>query len=87
MSDAAPDGIDLAVIRVPAKAKSILQRQLSAIGISRKHLFPDLEGLSAYVNWDTRRIVHYQPDKQIDQFDGSNESRDAYLDKRTVVAR
>lgn len=58
MGKAAPDGVDLVVIRVPTKAKPILQRQLSVIGISRKYLFPDLEGLSEFLNWDTRRIAN-----------------------------
>lgn len=52
-----PDGVDLVIARIPAKAKPYLQRQLSAVGISRKSLFPDLEGLSSYINWDTRRSV------------------------------
>jgi len=50
-----PDGVDLIVVRINAKAKPFLQRQLAAVGISRKTLFPDLEGLSSYINWDTRR--------------------------------
>jgi hypothetical protein len=54
---AAPDRVDLIKIRVLKKAKPFLQRQLSALGISRKALFPDLEGLSAFVNWESRRIV------------------------------
>jgi hypothetical protein len=57
---AAPDGVDLVAIRLPAKAKPIFLRQLSAIGINRKFLFPDLEGLSAFVNWETRRTVRSQ---------------------------
>jgi FRG domain len=55
---AAPDGVDLVAIRVPAKAKPIFLRQLNEMGINRKYLFPDLEGLSAFVNWETRRTVH-----------------------------
>lgn len=55
---AAAEGLDLIVIRLPAETKPMLQRQLSAVGISRKNLFPDLEGLSAFVNWGTRRTAH-----------------------------
>jgi len=57
MIRAAADGLDLVVIRLPATAKPMLQRQLSAVGINRRNLFPDLEGLSAFVNWDTRRAA------------------------------
>ncbi len=39
--------------------KPILQRQLSEIGMSRKTLFPDLEGLSEFINWGTRRSASY----------------------------
>lgn len=46
---------DLVLLRVQANTKRVLQRQLSDIGISRKSLFPDLEGLSAFINWETRR--------------------------------
>ena len=51
----APDGLDLVAIRVLADLKPILLRQLSEVGISRKTLFPDLEGLSDFVNWQTNR--------------------------------
>ncbi len=54
-----PDGLDLVVIRVSAEMKPILQRQLSEIGMSRKTLFPDLEGLSEFINWGTRRSASY----------------------------
>lgn len=52
-----PDGLDLVIIRVDAKSKPIFQRQLNEIGISRKTLFPDLEGLSGFVNWWTRYVA------------------------------
>jgi hypothetical protein len=50
MERAAPNGVNLVIMRIPAKLKPTLQRQLSTIGIYRKTLFPDLEGLSAFVN-------------------------------------
>lgn len=53
----APEGVDLVAIRVLADTKPILLRQLSEVGISRKTLFPDLEGLSDFVNWETKRSV------------------------------
>ena len=52
-SVAIPDGMDLVTIRIPAEMKDILLRQLSTVGISRKNLFPDLEGLSDFINWET----------------------------------
>lgn len=54
---AAPDAVNLVRIRVAAKGKTFLQRHLSDLGISRKSLFPDLEGLSAFINWGTRRSI------------------------------
>lgn len=54
---AAPEGLDLVAIRIPAELKPSFLRQLNAIGINRKTLFPDLEGLSAFVNWETNRSV------------------------------
>lgn len=50
---AAPDKVDLVKIVVPFDMKHIIVRQLAELGVSRKSLFPDLEGLSAYVNWRT----------------------------------
>jgi FRG domain-containing protein len=47
----APEGFDLAEFRVPKDAKDKLQEQLMAVGITRKTLFSDLEGLSNYTNW------------------------------------
>jgi len=49
--------VNLVVIRVRASLKAILQRQLDDVGINRKALFPDLEGLSEFVNWETRQSV------------------------------
>jgi len=54
---AAPENVNLVRIRVVAKSKPYLQRQLSDLGISRKTLFPDLEGLADFVNWETRRAI------------------------------
>ena len=51
IKQAAPEGVNLVRIRVAGKGKALLQRQLSDLGISRKSLFPDLEGLSAFINW------------------------------------
>jgi hypothetical protein len=51
------DGLDLVIIRLDAKMKPICQRKLNEIGINRKSLFPDLEGLSEFVNWETRYLA------------------------------
>lgn len=48
------DGLDLVVIRIATDIKPILQRMLDEIGVNRKTLFPDLDGLSNFVNWQTR---------------------------------
>ncbi|QDT37956.1 FRG domain-containing protein [Stratiformator vulcanicus] len=50
-------GIDLVRFLVPSKIKPILKRQLSEIGVNRKAVFPDLEGLSEFVNWETSRAA------------------------------
>lgn len=53
----APDGVDLVTLRVRAKTKGILQQQLNEFGMNRRALFPDLEGLSQFVNWQTMRAI------------------------------
>ncbi len=60
---AVPDGMDLVSIRVPADMKKYLQRQLGTIGVSRKTLFPDLEGLSSFINWNRRSNVAFKKEK------------------------
>lgn len=50
----APDGFDLAEFEVPKGAKNKFQGELASVGITRKTLFPDLEGLSSYTNWVVR---------------------------------
>lgn len=49
--------VNLVLVRVPADMKDILQRQLNDVGVNRKTLFPDLEGLSEFVNWETRQMA------------------------------
>ena len=51
-------GLNLVRFRVMSKTKSMLKRQLDQIGINRKFLFPDLEGLSNFINWETHRSVN-----------------------------
>ena len=52
----APDGVDLVRFIVRSQFKSAILRQLSEICVDRKHLFPDLEGLSGFINWQTRYL-------------------------------
>lgn len=49
---------DLTAITVPASDKYKLMRQLRDLGITRNTLFPDLEGLSNYLNWATCEEVN-----------------------------
>jgi hypothetical protein len=44
---------DLVQIVIPAAAKSSLLASLDRYGINEVSLFPDLDGLSRYINWDT----------------------------------
>jgi hypothetical protein len=53
----APDGSNLVRFRIPADRKTLVLAQLIEFGVHRRALFPDLEGLSAYLNWDTRRAA------------------------------
>jgi hypothetical protein len=54
MMSIAPDGVDLVRFVLVAKLKPAILSHLSVIGIDRKRLFPDLEGLSDFINWETR---------------------------------
>jgi hypothetical protein len=54
---AAQDGVNLVTFIISAKAKKTILWELSDIGISRESLFPDLEGLSFSVNWETKRSL------------------------------
>lgn len=62
------NGANLAIIRVMPKTKQIIQKQLVDLGISRKSLFPDLEGVSSFVNFETRNTVRLQNQKEAERF-------------------
>ncbi len=64
---------NLVAIQIPAKLKQILQRQLSSVGVSRKTLFPDLEGLSSFVNWSTQK--HSDGQDELDSNADVNQSK------------
>jgi hypothetical protein len=48
---------DLIAITIPALRKYGLKRQLRDVGVTRNSLFPDLEGLSSFINWEAREEV------------------------------
>lgn len=48
-------GKNLVRISIEPKMKPLLKRKLDEIGVNRKALFPDLDGLSDFVNWETMR--------------------------------
>lgn len=51
------DHPNLAKLVIPAKHKGPLLELLNDYGVNHAALFPDLDGLSQYVNWETTRIV------------------------------
>jgi hypothetical protein len=54
-------GIHLGTFIVPASRKDTIRLHLSLLGIHRRSLFPDLEGLSHFLNWQsTNPIIHAQ---------------------------
>ena len=42
---------------VSPELKNTIKQQLDGIGINRKFLFADLDGLSNYINWGTKEAV------------------------------
>lgn len=57
-----PDSKHLVRYHVPATAKQELLAQLRVLGVSDRHLFPDLEGLSRMIAFDNREIAYSPPD-------------------------
>lgn len=53
--DLMADGLNVLSLGIPFKSKAKLIQDLSVIGISRKTLFPDLEGLSYFLNYQAPR--------------------------------
>jgi hypothetical protein len=53
------NGTDAALLRLTVRkaSKITLLRQLNLYGINQVTLFPDLDGLSRHINWDTRGII------------------------------
>lgn len=50
-------GTNLAKIEIIAEMKPIILHELNALGVARHTLFQDLDGLSEYINWGTRRFI------------------------------
>lgn len=48
------EGPDLVAICIPAETKASLRETLDIYGINEVNLFPDLDGLSRHINWETR---------------------------------
>jgi hypothetical protein len=48
------EGPDLVAICIPSETKASLRETLDIYGINEVNLFPDLDGLSRHVNWETR---------------------------------
>ncbi len=48
----------LARLTIPANLKRKVLKNLDGYGVNRVTLFPDLDGLSAHINYETLRIVH-----------------------------
>lgn len=47
--------------RIPAAAKDSLRRELSFIGVHVLSIYPDLDGLSEYLNWGVQTNTYLQP--------------------------
>lgn len=59
---ACEDNLHLVLFTANADVKHEIKRQLANIGFSRKTLFPDLEGLSEFINWGTE--MRKNPDNE-----------------------
>jgi hypothetical protein len=52
-------------------------RRLDIYGINQVNLFPDLDGLSRHINWETRVMVEKRDNKDTDTFKMNTEIRAA----------
>ena len=52
------------VIKIPHDKRKDILRQLDALNINRRTLFPDMDGLAEYLRWDCR---FWHPSRGIDQ--------------------
>ena len=50
---------NLAKIVIPATLKEELLTVLNDYGVNQVTLFPNLEGLSSHVNWETQKMAKY----------------------------
>jgi hypothetical protein len=60
----APTGVDSRLNRIciPWQSKRWAMSHLDQLGINRRTIFPDLEGLSAHINWETRQVAGEVPE-------------------------
>jgi len=56
---------DLVELSIPARLKSDLLVMLDDYGINRVTLFPDLDGLSQHINWETARMFERSKQKKL----------------------
>lgn len=56
-----PDMDSFHRIKIPADAKDELRRELSFIGIHELSIYPDLDGLSEYLNWGVQTGTYLCP--------------------------
>jgi hypothetical protein len=63
----APTGLKsrLSLVRIPWQSKKWAMSQLDQLGINRRTIFPDLEGLSAFINWQTRQVAGKAPEPDL----------------------
>lgn len=50
-------------VRIPRHSKECAVSQLDRLGINHRTLFPDLGGLSAFINWQTRQVAGKVPER------------------------
>jgi len=56
-----PDLDHFQKIRIPVNAKDKLRKELSFIGVHELSIYPDLDGLSEYLNWGIQTGTYLQP--------------------------
>jgi len=65
IANALPDPKYLVRYVVPASSKRQLLKGLRALGLSQRHLFPDLEGLSEMIQYDDHELQYRPPEPPV----------------------
>lgn len=60
-------GLDLVKFVIKSRLKLLAKRQLDEIGFNRKSLFPDIEGLSNFINWETEYHANPPSYRELEQ--------------------